>query len=162
MTGRNPWVVLGVPEDAPYHEVHSAFRRRAKQTHPDGGGDAREFETVVLAFGAVRGAARPSCRAPRSTPYDPWLRPSSAPVSTPFDRRAPGAAAPGAGRATSTVRSRGIEFGTVLMNEMSKAGPAPGAPAYPRPTERTGSVTDEPSESILRARLAGMLRSDFR
>jgi hypothetical protein len=159
MTGRNPWVVLGVPEDAPYHEVHSAFRRRAKQTHPDGGGDAREFETVVLAFGAVRRATRPPCRAPRPTPYDPWLRPSSTPVSTPSDRGAPGVpAAATAGRTPSRVRSPGVEFGTVLMNEMSKTGPAPGAPPRrPRP-ETTRPVADEPSESILRARLTGMSR----
>ena len=73
MTGRNPWVVLGVPEDSPYDEIQRAYRRRVKQTHPDSGGDACQFATVVRAFDAVRQPLRP-----RRDPPDA-LRPLAAP-----------------------------------------------------------------------------------
>lgn len=34
-SGRPWWVVLGVERDAPVDELKSAYRRRAKETHPD-------------------------------------------------------------------------------------------------------------------------------
>jgi len=125
MTGRNPWVVLGVVEDAPYHEVQRAFRRRAKQTHPDSGGDAAQFASVVQAFRAVRQALplehprRPPC----PTPYDPWLRPCSTTRSwTEGGRPVPAASRRAAGSWSSpTTRTMGSEFTDVLAREMSKA-----------------------------------------
>ncbi len=121
MTGRNPWVVLGVTEDAPYPEIHSAFRRKAKQTHPDGGGDAGEFETVVRAFAVVRRALPPRPRPARPTPYDPWLH-SSHPTVSLTDIARP------------TVHPRS-DFASVLLTEISiqrstsaHGAPAPGAP----------------------------------
>jgi curved DNA-binding protein CbpA len=53
MTGRNPWVVLGVAEDALHYEVQRAHRRRVKQTHPDRGGDGAQFAAVAQAFEAL-------------------------------------------------------------------------------------------------------------
>ena len=80
MPGWNPWVVLCVPEDASYQEVQRSFRRMVKQTHPDGGGDARAFDAVVRAFADIRRTvlweeAPRSRRGRASTPYDSWLRP---------------------------------------------------------------------------------------
>jgi hypothetical protein len=133
MTGRNPWVVLGVAEDAPYHEVQVAFRRRVKQTHPDGGGDAAEFAVVVDAFEVVRRAFAPQPgqapapqprRVPaRPTPYDRWLRPCAPVRSWSGDRRtAPVASGrPVGNRATARLRPAGGDFATVLLGEMSKA-----------------------------------------
>ena len=125
MTGGNPWAVLCVAEDAPFHEVQRAFRRRVKQTHPDGGGDAGEFASVVRAFEAVRGT-RPlhrHCNAPRPTPYDGWLRPSGPPASWTDDGLSTEttSGAPADHGMTSTVTSGATEFSTVLHTEMSKA-----------------------------------------
>jgi hypothetical protein len=78
MTGRNPWAVLRVAEGAPYDEIQRAFRRRVKQAHPDAGGDAREFASVMQAYDVVRNAA-PSQRIDNSSPYDSWLRPAGTP-----------------------------------------------------------------------------------
>ena len=52
-TGLSPWAVLGVDEHATLAEVRHAFRIKAKQTHPDRGGDRAEFERVRAAFEAV-------------------------------------------------------------------------------------------------------------
>lgn len=119
MTGWNPWVVLGVTEDAPYCEVQSAFRRKAKQTHPDGGGDAGDFETLVRAFAAVRNATSPQPRPARPTPYDPWLRSSGSTVSlTDIERPGTSRRATG-GWPMPTARPAGADFASVLLTEIS-------------------------------------------
>lgn len=46
--------VLGVPAGAPACEVERAFRRRALQAHPDRGGDADAFRTVLAARSALQ------------------------------------------------------------------------------------------------------------
>lgn len=46
--------VLGVSAGAPAREVERAFRRRALQAHPDRGGDADAFRTVLAARSALR------------------------------------------------------------------------------------------------------------
>jgi curved DNA-binding protein CbpA len=71
MTGRNPWAVLCVAEGAPYQEIQRAFRRRVKETHPDSGGEASEFATVVEAFDVVRRStpSRHHRRSARPPPY---------------------------------------------------------------------------------------------
>lgn len=129
MTGRNPWVVLGVLEDAPYHEIQREFRRRVKQTHPDNGGDASEFTAVVQAFEAVRNAHPVPRRQGRAhaTPYDCWLR-SSHPTRfwledgrlAPVEIRRPAAAwaTPLAGSAN--------DFSNILLGEISKVQAAAG------------------------------------
>ena len=43
MTGRNPWAVLGLAEDASYEDIQRAYRGKVKQTHPDRGGAASDF-----------------------------------------------------------------------------------------------------------------------
>jgi hypothetical protein len=125
MTGRNPWVVLGIAEDAPYLEVQSAFRRRVKQTHPDGGGDAAEFVAVVDAFDAVRqtcprpsAVPKPGRCTSRPTPYDQWLRPLG-PTRTWTDGDSRAWAADGPSTAPDPVAR---EFGAVLLGEMTRVG----------------------------------------
>ena len=47
---RNPYEVLGIKADATLKDIRSAFRRRAKQTHPDtDGGDEKAFREVKSA-----------------------------------------------------------------------------------------------------------------
>ena len=54
--------VLGLPLDATRDEAQRAFRRLAKQTHPDAGGNAASFRAVASAW-AELGATLPP--APR-------------------------------------------------------------------------------------------------
>lgn len=42
--------VLGVPRDADLAALRAAYRRRARETHPDAGGDDAEFAAVSLAW----------------------------------------------------------------------------------------------------------------
>lgn len=133
MTGRNPWEVLGVAEGTPRNEVLAAFRRRAKETHPDHGGAAAEFAALVEAFDTVRGSLPRPRRCPtHPTPYDAWLRPSrpvrvwpEAGSSTP-DHAATGPA-PGAQRhhGGSGGGSPAVgEFARLLDGELARAGAA--------------------------------------
>jgi hypothetical protein len=46
----DPWAVLGLPFDANRGAAQRAFRRLAKQTHPDVGGDAAAFRAVAGAW----------------------------------------------------------------------------------------------------------------
>ncbi len=50
MEDRDPRAVLGLPLDATRSEAQRAFRRLAKQTHPDGGGDPADFRAVAGAW----------------------------------------------------------------------------------------------------------------
>lgn len=45
----DPYATLGVDRDASPEDIKSAFRAKAKETHPDAGGDAKDFEKVKLA-----------------------------------------------------------------------------------------------------------------
>ncbi|MEL0075980.1 MAG: J domain-containing protein, partial [Ilumatobacter sp.] len=42
--------VLGVERSASADEIRDAYRRRARETHPDVGGDPTEFQTVQSAY----------------------------------------------------------------------------------------------------------------
>jgi hypothetical protein len=64
MQDRNsPRAVLGLPLDATRREAQHAFRRLAKQTHPDAGGDPVAFRAVAAAW-AELGGVLPDCRRP--------------------------------------------------------------------------------------------------
>lgn len=52
----DPYAVLGLRRDAPMDEIRSAYRKRARELHPDASGDpstAAEFRQLVVAFKAA-------------------------------------------------------------------------------------------------------------
>lgn len=50
MTTADPYADLGVSPDATPAEIKSAYRKAAKRTHPDAGGDPQEFAKVAGAY----------------------------------------------------------------------------------------------------------------
>ena len=50
---RDPFRVLSLPYDADADDVRRAFRRRARETHPDRGGAAGAFHDVRAAYGRL-------------------------------------------------------------------------------------------------------------
>jgi hypothetical protein len=74
--------VLGLPFDATRDEAQRAFRRLAKQTHPDAGGDAAAFRAVASAW-AELGPALPTGRrpvpppSPAPSPHERAYRPAT-------------------------------------------------------------------------------------
>lgn len=68
MDDRDPWAVLGLPLDATRDQAQRAFRRLAKQTHPDAGGEAADFRVVAAAW-AELAPLLPS--DPRPVPVSP-------------------------------------------------------------------------------------------
>jgi curved DNA-binding protein CbpA len=46
----NPYEMLNVPATASEQQIKSAYRRRARETHPDAGGDGDEFSLVSRAY----------------------------------------------------------------------------------------------------------------
>ena len=49
----SPYDILQIDPDADDKEIVRAYRQRAKETHPDQGGSAREFQRVRAAYEAV-------------------------------------------------------------------------------------------------------------
>lgn len=45
--------LLGVPQDAPADEIKKAYRRRARELHPDAGGDEERFKAVQAAYAVL-------------------------------------------------------------------------------------------------------------
>ena len=50
----DPHAVLGVTPDATAEEIRAAYRQRARETHPDHGGDPDEFRAVQIAWELLR------------------------------------------------------------------------------------------------------------
>ncbi|MFC6825021.1 ferredoxin Fer [Halopelagius fulvigenes] len=46
----SPFEILGVDSDADDAEIERAYRRRVKESHPDHGGSAEEFQAVYAAY----------------------------------------------------------------------------------------------------------------
>ncbi len=57
MDGTRARAVLGVSDHATADDLRHAFRRRARSTHPDHGGDAQHFDETMHAFRALVGTA---------------------------------------------------------------------------------------------------------
>jgi hypothetical protein len=77
----DPWRLLGVEPGSQWEDVRSAYRRLAKELHPDvGGGDATRMAEINHAF-RVLSAAR---AAPEAEP-EPVPEPRPAPVATAVD-----------------------------------------------------------------------------
>jgi hypothetical protein len=73
-----PRAVLGLPLDATRGEAQRAFRRLAKQTHPDAGGDAAAFRAVAGAWADLGPHLRPE---PPAVVLSPHVLAYRAPVS---------------------------------------------------------------------------------
>ena len=58
MSEHSLYDTLGVGKDADPEEVKRAYRRRAKQTHPDAGGKTEEFQAVAAAYQVLADPAR--------------------------------------------------------------------------------------------------------
>jgi hypothetical protein len=70
-----PRAVLGLPPDASRGEAQRAFRRLAKQTHPDAGGDAADFRVVAGAWAALVAELPAGRRPPGPSPHVRAYRP---------------------------------------------------------------------------------------
>lgn len=58
MMNVNPYQTLGVAASATQQEIKSAFRRAAKEHHPDRGGDANIFDAVTEAYNLLKDPER--------------------------------------------------------------------------------------------------------
>lgn len=58
MAKLDPYKTLGVKRNATRPTIKKAFRKRAMETHPDRGGDRREFELVIQAHEVLDDDAR--------------------------------------------------------------------------------------------------------
>lgn len=72
---RDPFRVLGLSYDADVDAVRRAFRRLARQTHPDRGGSADTFHEVRVAYGALLDDLDGARRRWRTPPAPPASRP---------------------------------------------------------------------------------------
>lgn len=111
MDGQTAREVLGIPADtvADHTTITRAYRCRAKQTHPDRGGDRREFTRLGEAVATLRAQADEGARC-RSTarfrsseprPTSTWSRHDSLP------------------RPVRTTRAEGPTFAEVLARAMA-------------------------------------------
>ncbi|HEX4901799.1 MAG TPA: DnaJ domain-containing protein [Acidimicrobiales bacterium] len=97
MDGSRARALLGVPAHATEEEVRRAFRRAARRAHPDAGGDASVFRTLLAARDVLAAAAPlarpagswdPVLREPRVDLLDVarrWAEPSPPPPAPDFD-----------------------------------------------------------------------------
>ena len=119
MQDRDPRAVLGLPLDATRDEAQRAFRRLAKQTHPDAGGNVAAFRVVAGAW-ADLGTTLPPDRTPpprrRAVP-SPHVRAYRPPPSRlVWAEPRPSVTAAGANRPARP----GADFATVLEAELSR------------------------------------------
>ena len=78
MRDKDPRAVLGLPLDATRGEAKRAFRRLAKQTHPDFGGSATDFRAVAGAWAALTNQLPPGRPSGAVSPH---VRAYQAPAS---------------------------------------------------------------------------------
>jgi hypothetical protein len=124
MRDQDPRAVLGLPLDATRGEAQRAFRRLAKQTHPDAGGDAASFRAVADAWAALAdelpadGPAgpgpAPARRGPGLSPHARAYRPAPSRIVWSELRPSP-TPAPARRR-----HGRGPDFATILGAEMAR------------------------------------------
>ena len=69
MRDEDPRAVLGLPLDATRGEAQRAFRRLAKQTHPDAGGNAAAFRAVAGAWAELTSQLLPDKRLAQVSPH---------------------------------------------------------------------------------------------
>lgn len=54
----DPYVVLGVANDATLEQIRAAYRKLSKTAHPDGGGDNERFNNLRRAFSVLSDSGR--------------------------------------------------------------------------------------------------------
>ena len=69
MRDQDPRAVLGLPLDATRGEAQRAFRRLAKETHPDAGGNAADFRAVAGAWAELTTQLLPDRRPAGVSPH---------------------------------------------------------------------------------------------
>ena len=108
---QDPHAVLGVPRGVSIAALKRAFRSRARETHPDHGGDRAAFEAVVAAFEALRAeVCAVSAPTPAGRAYG--LHRSAAPRFCAYDSVRPRPAAP--------PRRPAPDFGAVLADVLAR------------------------------------------
>ncbi|NBB90428.1 MAG: DnaJ domain-containing protein [Spirochaetes bacterium] len=98
--GRDPYDILGVPRDAGDEEIRRAYRRLAKQEHPDtDGGDENYFCRLNDAYESIRTPERRRAQARERGRVDRqnWTGPGAR-GQRPAWRSPPGGGAPGTAR----------------------------------------------------------------
>ena len=159
-TGRTPWDVLGLPEDAPFRDVKSAFQRKVKRAHPDvEGGSSEAFRELLAAYENLSRDASPEERHRRPTPtprrttgYDAWI--AETPRPRHWDEPRDAAWVP----PTGTGPRRPADFTSVLRDEMTRADrPAAAADAATRRPRAGAPLTVRPAAQAGRS-LGGLLR----
>ena len=65
----DPRAVLGLPLDATRCDAQRAFRRLARQTHPDAGGDPAAFRAVASAWAEIGSLLPHDRRRPTLSPH---------------------------------------------------------------------------------------------
>jgi hypothetical protein len=103
----DPRAVLGLPLDTTRDEAQRAFRRLAKETHPDAGGDPSAFRAVASAW-AELGTVLPHVRRPPAP--SPHVAAYRVPVSRVVWAETRPPARP----------SRTTDFATLLQAEMTR------------------------------------------
>lgn len=71
MTKREALTVLGLRLGSSDAQIKAAYRKLAKQTHPDTGGKRRDFERVTRAYRILTGREREDTT---SAPSTPWIQ----------------------------------------------------------------------------------------
>jgi len=118
MDDQDSRAVLGLPLDATRGQAQRAFRRLAKQTHPDAGGDAASFRVVAGAWavladvlpadGPAESCTAPARQWPALSPHARAYRPAPSRVVWTEPRPS---STPAVGRRRN---SAGPDFATVL------------------------------------------------
>lgn len=67
----DPYALLGIERDADEQAIRSAYRKAAKNAHPDSGGDSEQFSQLQTAFDLLKDPVRR--RVYDDTGYDPQL-----------------------------------------------------------------------------------------
>lgn len=55
---QNPYTVLGIEKGAPFESVRKAYLQKAREEHPDIGGDADDFAEILLAYRILKNEDR--------------------------------------------------------------------------------------------------------
>lgn len=154
--GLTHYEVLGVAPDADLATIRAAYRRRARQTHPDVGGDEAEFASVSLAWWTLSSPERRALYDAGDVDDDGWgadlgwedAVPEPVPAAAPAP--APDTLADASDTSTDPPREEARD------GEEPDRGPPP-TPAGPRPVD---AFTSEPRVLPARPRRSSTHVSD--